>query len=86
MRGRSRTVEFALDPEIEKTTKAIRKATRLAHSAEPGNRRPHIVPNFPELETIKSPVKTMGDVDPPPRPLMGDYGLAANRGHLTHVF
>jgi len=32
----------------------------------------------------------MGDVNggnpPPARPMMGDYGLAANRGHLTHVF
>jgi hypothetical protein len=27
--------------------------------------------------------------EPPPqqqRPMMGDYGLDANRGHLTHVF
>jgi len=31
----------------------------------------------------------MGDQNtpqPPPRPMIGDYGLDANRGHLTHVF
>ena len=28
----------------------------------------------------------MGDVDPPPRPKLGDYSLANNRGCLTHVF
>jgi len=28
----------------------------------------------------------MGDVGPPPRPKLGDYGLATNLGRLTHVF
>jgi hypothetical protein len=73
-------------PEIEKTTKANRRAARLAHSADPGYRTSHINPTFFEPEIITAPVIKMGDVDPPPRPLMGDYGLAANRGHLTHVF
>jgi len=28
----------------------------------------------------------MGDVDPPPRPKLGAYGLGANRGRHTHGF
>jgi len=28
----------------------------------------------------------MGDVDPQPRPKLGDYGLANHHGRLTHTF
>ena len=74
------------DPEIEKITKANRKAAQLARSAEPSFRTPHTNPTLFEPKTITTPVIKMGDVDPPPRPLMGDYGMAANHGHHTHVF
>ena len=39
------------------------------------------------LKPVASPkTSTMGDVGPPPRPKLGDYGLATNLGRLTHVF
>ena len=86
MLGRVQPGDFLYDPEIEKTSKANRKAAQLACSADPGYRTPHTDPTFFEPETITAPIIKLGDVDPPPRPLMGDYGLAANRDHLTHVF
>ena len=83
MRGKTRPEDLQHDPEIEKTAKANRKAIRLARLAE--GTRSHSSP------IINHPIETepivMGDQNPPQaRPMMGDYGLDANRGHLTHVF
>jgi len=44
-------------------------------------------PTLTEAEIVSSPkTSTMGDVDPPPRPKLGDYGLANHRGRLTRTF
>jgi len=90
MQGRRGSGELLFDPEIEKTAKANRKAVRLSRSVPPTPRPRYTSPTPSELESIPSPKSDiMGDNDPPPpppRPMMGDYGLDANRGHLTHVF
>ena len=87
MRGRQNSDDLQYDPEIERTAKANRKAVRLSKSVPPSARVQIPVLTFTESETILSPTaSTMGDVDPAPRPKLGDYGLATNRGRLTHVF
>jgi len=44
-------------------------------------------PTLTEAETVSSPkTSTMGDADQPPRPKLGDYGLANHHGRLTHTF
>jgi len=86
MRGRRQLGDLLFDPEIEETAKANRKANRLARSPDPGYRTPHTNLTFFEPETITAPVIKMGEPNPPPRPKMGDYGLAANCSRLTHVF
>jgi len=84
MRGKTRSEDLQHDPEIEKTAKANRKAVRLARLAESTSRHSSPVITLP---AVSEPI-TMGEQPPPPpaRPMMGDYGLDANRGHLTHVF
>jgi len=88
MQGRRGAGEFLFDPEIEKTAKANRKVVRLSHSIPPTPIPRYISPTPFEPESVPSPKSNiMGDAYPPPaRPMMGDYGLDANRGHLTHVF
>jgi len=90
MRGRRGSGELLFDPEIEKTVKANWKAVWLSRSDSPTPRSRYTSPTPSEPESIPSPKSDiMGDLDPPPplpRPVMGDYGLYANRGHLTHVF
>jgi len=87
MRGRQSSGDLHYDPEIERTARANRKAVRLSKSVPPSARVQIPVPTFTESETNLSPTsRTMGDADPAPRPKLGDYGLATNRGRLTHVF
>jgi len=87
MPGRQNSEDLHYDPEIERTARANRKAVRLSKSVPPSARVQIPDPTFTESETILSPTtSTMGDVDPAPRPKLGDYGLATNRGRLTHVF
>ena len=87
MRGRGCSVDLLFDPEIERTARANRKVVRLSKSVPLSPRTRYTSPTPSELESITSPKSnTMGDVDPPPRPNLGDCGLAANRGRLTHVF
>jgi hypothetical protein len=69
------------NPEIERTARANRKAVRLARAAEGTTRESSPLDIHP---TEPEPI-AMGEQQPP-RPMMGDYGLDANRGHLTHVF
>ena len=87
MRGRRSSDDLQYDPEIERTARGNRKAVRLSKSVPPCAREQLPSPTLTEAETIFSPkASTVGDVDPPPRPKLGDYGLATNHGHLTHVF
>ncbi|KEH16930.1 hypothetical protein MTR_0065s0130 [Medicago truncatula] len=89
--GRRIGNDLEYDPEIERTARANRKVVRLLRLSQsvPSNACTQIpVPTLTEAETTTSPKSiTMGDVDPhPPRPKLGDYGLANHRGHLTHTF
>ena len=87
MRGRQNSDDLQYDPEIERTARANRKAVWLSKSVPPSARVQIPVLTFTEAETVPSPkTSTMGDADPPPRPKLGDYGLATNRCCLTHVF
>jgi hypothetical protein len=87
MRGRGRSVDLLFDPEIEKTAKANRKVIRLSKFVPSSPRTGYTCPTPSKPESISSPKSnTMGDVDPPPRPKLGDYGSANSRGRLTHVF
>jgi len=83
MRGKTRPEDLQHDHEIEKAAKANRKAVRFARLAEGTSRRSSPITTHPaETELI-----TMGEQPPPPpRPLMGDYGLTTYRGRLTHIF
>jgi hypothetical protein len=83
MRGRVRPEDLQFNPEIEKTARANRKAVRLAKIAESTSQGS----SSTESQDVESEpeVIIMGDAQPQ-RPMMGDYGLDANRGHLTHVF
>jgi len=85
MRGRVQPQDLLHDPKIEKTARANRRVVRLARSAEgiPINSSPMVTQPI-EIET--EPIAMGDQPPPPPRPMMGDYGLDANRGHLTHVF
>jgi len=74
-------VDILFDLEIERTTRANQKAVRLSKSVPPVPRTRYISPTPSEPESIISPKSnTMGDVDPPPRPKLGDYGLG------TYIF
>jgi len=85
MRGRRSSDSLQYDPEIERTARANRKVVRLSKSVPPSAREQILV--ITEAETPSSPkTSLMGDDDPPPRPMLGDYGLANNRGRLTHTF
>jgi len=87
MRGRTSSDDLRYDPEIERTARANRKVVRLSKSVPPSARVQTPVPTFTEAEAFPSPkTSTMGDADPLPRTKLGDYGLATNRGRLTHVF
>jgi len=87
MRGRVQPQDLLHDPEIEKIARANRRAVRLARSAEgiPRNSSP-IITHPIETETETKPIAMGDQPPPPPRPMMGDYGLDANRWHLTYVF
>jgi len=87
MRGRGQSIDLQYDPEIERTARVNRKVVWLLKSVPPSPRTRYTSPTPTEPESIQSPKsKTMGDANPPPRPKLSDYGLAANRGRLTHVF
>jgi len=87
IRGRGRFVDLLFDPEIERTGRANRKVVRLSKSVPPSPRSRYTSLTPSEPEYISSPkTSTMGDVDPPPKPKLGDYALANNRGRLTLVF
>jgi len=47
---------------------------KIPRLADPSLRIQHTNPIFFESKTITAPIIKMGDVDAPPRPLMGDYG------------
>jgi len=88
MRGRVQPEDLLHDPEIEKTARENQKAVRLARSAEPSFRT-----QYTNLTPVKPETIIIGDhrgsplpLPPTARPMMGDYGLVANCGHLTHVF
>jgi hypothetical protein len=81
MRGKQNADDLEYDPEIERTARALRKAVllqRLSQSVPPGVREPIPEPIITEFETMEEAV--------PPRPKLGDYGLATHRGQLTHTF
>jgi hypothetical protein len=83
MRGRVRPEDLFYNLEIEKTTRANRRAVRLARSAEGTSQDSSSM----DIQPTEPEFIIMGE--PPPqqqRPMMGDYGLDANHGHLTHVF
>jgi len=85
MRGRQSKDDLQFDPEIERTARANRKAVRLSKSVPPEQREQ--IPSHAPSETEKSispEPSIMGD--PAPRPKLGDYGLATQRGQLTHTF
>ena len=83
MRGKTRSEDLQHDPEIEKTARANRKVVWLARLAEGTSR--HSSPII--IHPAKTEPITMGEQPPPPpRPLMGDYGLTTYRGRLTHIF
>jgi len=85
MRGRRSSDDLQYDPEIERTARANRKAARLSKSVPPSAREQ--IPVFTEAETNSSPkTSLMGDHIVPLRSMLGDYGLANNRGRLTHTF
>lgn len=80
MRGTVPPGELIHIPEVERFFRARRKAARLAREAQ---QQQGVIQNqVHEAE--------MGENLPPPpppgRPRMGDYGLAHNRGQLTHIF
>jgi len=87
MRGRVQPEYLLHHLQTEKTARENQIAVWLAHLVEPSSRTQFINPTPVQPETI-----TMGDVNggnprpPPARPMMGYYGLAANRGQHTHVF
>ena len=86
MRGRQSSDDLQYDPEIERTARANRKAARWSKSVPPSAREQLLGLTFTELESISSPkASTMGDPHPP-RPKLGDYGLANHRGRRTHTF
>jgi hypothetical protein len=85
MRGKQSADDLEYDPKIERTARALRKAVRLqrlSHSIPPGVREP--IPA--ESETISSLISTTMGEPVPPRPKLGDYGLATHCGQLTHTF
>ena len=85
MRGRRSQDDLQFDPEIERTARANQKVVRLSRSVPPSVREKIPSPAFSETETITSLESSiMGE--PPTRPKLGDYGLANQRGHLTHTF
>ena len=70
---------------LERTARVNRKVVRLSKLVPPSAREQ--IPVLTEVESISSPkTSTMGDGNPAPRPMLGDYGLANNRGRLTHTF
>jgi hypothetical protein len=89
MRGKQSADDLEYDPEIERTARALQKAVRLqrlSQSVTPSAREPIPEPSPTESETISSPKSTTMGEPVPPRPKLGDYGLATHRGQLTHTF
>jgi len=85
MRGRRSSDDLQYDPKIERTARANQKAVRLSTSVPPSAQEQ--IPVITEAEIPPSPkTSLMGDADPPPRPRLGDYGLANNCGRLIHTF
>ena len=85
MRGRRSYDDLQYDPKIERTARVNRKTVWLSKSVPPGAREE--IPVITEAETNSSPkISTIGDEIVPPRLMLGDYGLANNRGRLTHTF
>jgi hypothetical protein len=81
MRGKQSSDDLEYDPEIERTARALRKAVRLqrlSQSVPSSVWEPIPEPTTTESETMGEPV--------PPRPKLGDYGLASHRGQLTYTF
>jgi len=85
MRGRTSKDDLQFDPEIERTVRAIRKAVRLSKSVPPSAREQISSPAPSESERSNSPESSIM-AELPERPKLGDYGLANQRGHLTHTF
>ena len=85
MRGRRSSDDLQYDPKIERTARANEKVVRLSKSVSPSTCEQIPSPTLTEPKSISSPKSsTMGE--PAPIPNLGDYGLANNRGRLTHTF
>ncbi|GAU28696.1 hypothetical protein TSUD_216030 [Trifolium subterraneum] len=87
MQGRKKVVrELIFDPEIEKTTKANRKAVRLAHQAAllASGTEEIIEEEVPSSNTSNDETESMARVDPPPRRTLGDFGQATG-GHNPNL-
>jgi hypothetical protein len=88
MRGKQSSYDLEYDPEIERTARALWKAVRLqrlSQFVQPSAREPILEPTPTESETSSSPKSIMGEPEPP-RPTLGEFGLATHRGRLTHTF
>jgi len=79
MRGRQSKNDLQFDPEIERTARANQRAFRLSKSV-PLERREQISNPTPSVTTkpVSPEPSIMGDA--PPRPKLGDYGLATHWG------
>jgi hypothetical protein len=89
MRGKQSSDDLEYNPKIERTARALRKPIRLqrlSQSVPPSARIPLPEPSITESEIIYSPKSTTMGGPVPPRPKLGDYGLATHRGQLTHTF
>jgi hypothetical protein len=86
MRGKVSSDDLEFNPEIERTARALRKAVRLqrlSQSVPPGIREQIPEQISLESETTASPKSAIMEGVVPPRPKLGDYGLATHRGQLT---
>jgi hypothetical protein len=89
MQGKRSSDDLKYDPEIERTARANRRAVqllRLSQSVPPSARVSIPEPTPTEAETISSPKSIIMGELVPPRPKLGDYGLATHRDRLTHTF
>jgi len=85
MRGGRSKDDLQFDPEIERTARSKRKAVRLSKLVPPSAREQIPSPAPSEIEKSTSPKSSIMR-ERPARPKLGDYGLANQRGHLTHTF
>jgi len=85
MRGRTSKDDLQFDPEIERTARANQKVVRLSNSVPSSAQEQIPSPAPSETEKSNSPESSIM-AELPARPMLGDYGLANHRSHLTHTF